>query len=290
MSTAPPAGTVSIRRARLEDAPVCASICWRAFDQVSTRHHFPPDLPSLEGVTALMSEAFCHPGFYCVVAEADGRVIGSNCMDERNSVAGIGPVTVDPGAQDRGVGRKLMEAALERARNFPGVRLVHAAFHDRALAFYSGLGFDVKEPLSVMQGPAIARAIEGYRVRAAQASDRQACNQVCRQVHGHDRGGELESAIEQGAARVVERNGRITGYTSVMAFFGHAVAESNPDLEALIAAAESFGGPGILVPTRNSALFRWCLANGLRVVQPMTLMARGLYSEPAGAFLPSILY
>jgi len=44
------------------------------------------------------------------------------------------------------------------------------------------------------------------------------------------------------------------------------------------------------VPMRNAPLFAWCLAHGLRVVQPLTLMSLGLYNEPAGAFLPSILY
>jgi hypothetical protein len=61
-------------------------------------------------------------------------------------------------------------------------------------------------------------------------------------------------------------------------------------LKALIGAAKSFVGPGFLLPTRNAELFRWCLANGLRVTQPMTLMSLGLYSEPAGTFLPSITY
>jgi integrase len=89
---------------------------------------------------------------------------------------------------------------------------------------------------------------------------------------------------------VVERHGRITGYTTVMALFGHAAAETTLDLQALIAAAEPLRPPGILVPTRNAALFRWCLENGLRVVEPMTLMTVGLYNEPAGAYLPSILY
>ena len=89
---------------------------------------------------------------------------------------------------------------------------------------------------------------------------------------------------------VVERAGRITGYTSAIAFFGHAVGETNEDLEALIGAAESFGGPGFLVPTRNGDLMRWCLNNGLRIVQPMTLMTVGLYNEPTGAYLPSVLY
>jgi hypothetical protein len=30
--------------------------------------------------------------------------------------------------------------------------------------------------------------------------------------------------------------------------------------------------------------------NGLRLVYPMTLMTMGLYNEPRGAYLPSVLY
>jgi hypothetical protein len=88
----------------------------------------------------------------------------------------------------------------------------------------------------------------------------------------------------------VERAGRVTGYATSMAFFGHATAETNVDMQALIASAESFGGPGILLPSRNSALLRWCLANDLHVVQTMTLMTIGLYNEPAGAWFPSVLF
>ena len=66
--------------------------------------------------------------------------------------------------------------------------------------------------------------------------------------------------------------------------------ESNAELQALIGAAEEFAGPGLLLPTRNTELFRWCLHHGLRVIQPLTLMSLGLYNEPAGAFLPSILF
>jgi hypothetical protein len=100
----------------------------------------------------------------------------------------------------------------------------------------------------------------------------------------------LAHALQQKTAKVVEREGRITGYASELAFYGHATAESNLDMQSLIASAESFGGPGILVPSRNSELLRWCLANGLQVVQPMALMSIGLYNEPAGVWLPSVLF
>ncbi len=109
-------------------------------------------------------------------------------------------------------------------------------------------------------------------------------------MHGHTRDGELRDAVGQGTASVVEREGRLTGYATGVAFFAHAVGETNGDVEALIAAAPAFVGPGFLVPTRNAGLMRWCLEHGLRVVQPMTLMTIGLYNEPQGAWLPSITY
>lgn len=284
--------TVTIRLAKPEDAAVTGKICYEAFHKINVDHGFPPDLPSAEHAMGLMTMMFGHPGFFCVVAEDGGRIVGSNCMDERSPIAGIGPITIDPAAQNRGVGRKLMQAVLDRARErkFPGVRLVQAAFHTRSLSLYTSLGFDAREPLSVMQGPAINKKLEGCAVRPATPADLDACNRLCVQVHGHDRGGDLADSIAQGTSAVVERHGRITAYCSSLAFFGHSVAESNLDLEALIAASEGFGGPGILVPTRNAELFRWCLAQGLRVVEPMTLMTLGLYNEPVGAYLPSILY
>jgi hypothetical protein len=59
---------------------------------------------------------------------------------------------------------------------------------------------------------------------------------------------------------------------------------------ALIGAAPEFPGPGFIVPTRNHEVFAWCLARGLKLVMQLTLMTIGLYNEPAGAYLPSILY
>jgi hypothetical protein len=112
----------------------------------------------------------------------------------------------------------------------------------------------------------------GLRGARGGSSDLDAANQICQRVHGHDRSGELRDGIAQGTARVVDRPGRITGYASASGYFGHAVGESNLDLEALIAAADDFGMPGIIVLTRNADLFCWCLESGLRVLHPMTLM------------------
>jgi predicted N-acetyltransferase YhbS len=281
-----------IRRATPADAEVCGRICFEAFTALSNRHNFVQDFPGPEVSIGILSAMFSHPGFFCLVAEQDGKLIGSNCMDERSSIAGVGPITVDPAAQNRAAGRQLMHAVMARAaeRKFAGIRLVQAAYHNRSLSLYAKLGFVVREPLSCMQGAAINKIPPGYRVRPAQAQDLAACNDLCLRIHGHERGGELNDAIRQGTAVVAESEGRITAYASALAFFGYSVGETNEDLRALISAAPAFLGSGILVPTRNAPLFRWCLENGLRVVQPMTLMTIGLYNEPAGAYLPSVLF
>jgi GNAT superfamily N-acetyltransferase len=283
---------MAVRRAKPEDAPVCGRICYEAFTKISTEHAFAPDFPSVEVATGLLSMMFTHPGFYCVVAESGGQILGSNCLDERSAIAGVGPITIDPEVQNKGVGRALMQAVLTRSaeRGCQGTRLLQAAFHNRSLSLYTKLGFDTREPISAMQGPPLKVATAGYSIRTARMSDMEECNRLCRHVHGQDRSGELHDTIEQGTAVVAERERRIVGYATLIGFFGHLVGESNADVQALIASADGFLGPGILVPTRNAGLFRWCLENGLRVVQPMTLMTMGFYHEPAGAYLPSILY
>jgi GNAT superfamily N-acetyltransferase len=288
MTTTP---VLTLRRGSAEDAEACGRICYEAFAKIGFDHGFRPSFTSVEHATGVVADLLSHRGFYSVVAERDGVIVGSNFLDERSPIAGIGPITVDPRLQGAGVGRRLMVDVLERADGaFPGVRLVQASYNTHSLGLYAQLGFEVRESLAVVQGPPLAASIDGYAVRAAPEDDLAGCDRVCALVHGHDRSGELREAIPGGRARVVERDGRITGYTTGVAFFAHTVGEENEDVEALIGTAPEFEGPGFLLPLRNAELFRWCLDRGLRVIQLMTLMTRGLYNEPAGAFLPSILF
>jgi predicted N-acetyltransferase YhbS len=284
--------TVTLREPRPEDAPELGRIVHEAFTAIAERHGFASDFPNLESGVAAISFFMGTPDIHGVVAERDGRVIGSNFLDERSTIAGLGPITVDPAAQDGGAGRLLMDAVLQRAKaeGFAGVRLVQAAYHSRSLALYTKLGFDAREELVTLQGPPIQERIEGYEVRQASEEDLDAINQLCLDAHGHDRAGEVRGAMAQGGVRVVENDGRIVAYTTGIAYFGHAVSASNEALKALIAASPEFGGPGFNLPVRNGDLFRWALDRGLRVVQTMTLMTRGLYNEPRSPYLPSILY
>ena len=296
--------TFRLRPGRIEDTDKLGKIIFEAFSVIADKHGFPPDYPSVDVARDLVSSFLSNPRFYSVVAEdtiSTGEdnhmiVVGSNFLDERsNLVAGVGPLTIDPKYQNKGTGRQLMINVLERAKNknFPAIRLLQASYHNRSLALYASLGFEVRELISTMQGKPIQQTILGRSVRTATESDIESCNAICKAVHGHDRNGELRDSIKQGSAKVVLHGYKITGYTCGLTYFNHSVGLTNDDLKALISSAATgdyYEGPGILIPTRNTQLFRWCLDNGLRLVQQLTLMTIGLYNEPAGSYMPSILY
>lgn len=282
----------TIRNAKLEDAQACGTICFEAFSKISNNHNFPPDFPSAEMAIGLLSHTFSRDDLYTTVAEMDGKIVGSNVFWENGEIVGVGPITIDPSVQAGSIGKALMEDGLKQAKSkgYKSVRLVQAAFNNVSLALYIKLGFNVQEPLSAINGPILNISIPGYTVRPALIEDIEACNELCINIHGYHRKGDLSDAIQQETASVVERNGQITGYATQVGYFGHAVAETNEDLKALIGAAQGFAGPGILLPTRNGEMMRWCLDNGLKIIQPLSLMAFGPYNEPKGAFLPSIIF
>jgi GNAT superfamily N-acetyltransferase len=286
------AAPVSLRAAGPSDIADCGRILYEAFATLASEHGFPPDFPSVEVATGCLRGLITNPGFHGVVAERDGRIVGSTFLDERSTISAVGPVSVDPAAQDSKVGRALVGAMLERAaeRHAPGVRLVQISYHNRSLSLYAKLGFDVRESFAAMYGEPLVLTLPGHTVRAATPADQAACDELCVRIHGHDRAGELGPAIGHGKARVVEHLGRITGYTTGISYFGHSVAETDDDLEALIGAAGRVEPPGALVPLRDGELFRWCLAKGLRVFFVMNLMSVGIYQEPRGAYLASVGY
>lgn len=287
---------VELRPIEPADADECARIVYEAFGGIHDHHHFERDFPSLEAAEQLTNAFIAHPSIWGVVAESDGEIVGSNFVDERGPIRGLGPITVDPRAQGQGAGRRLMQAALERSRGAAGIRLFQDSFNVGSLSLYASLGFEVKEPAVVMSGRPRSGPAAGIEVRPLEQADVRECEQLCLRVHGFERTTELRDAIEVPVLSpfVAVRDGRITAYATTLTFFpaAYAVAESGDDMRALILGALAAGEQpaSFLLPTRQAGLLRWCLEEGLRVVKPMTYMATGEHREPAGPWIPSVLY
>jgi len=285
---------LTIRPAVAADTETCGRIIYEAFKGIAERHGFPPHFPSLE--IAIRRADFCigHPSIFGVVAENDNRIIGSNFLDERDPIRGLGPVTVDPHVQVRGVGRRLMEAVLERSRGAVGVRLVQDSFNMLSVSLYASLGFELKEPLLLMKGRPTSKPPLGVEVRPIKSEDVSECAALCSRVHGFERLNELRDALEALSPLVALREGQVTAYALSLTIWprNHAVADTEEDMKALLLGAAAMNSEPLsfLLPVRQANLFRWSLSEGFRAVMPATLMAMGKYQEPDGCYFPSILY
>jgi GNAT superfamily N-acetyltransferase len=287
------AGQVTIREVEPGDAEACAQILFDAFGDIHDHHRFRRDFPALEAAAGMMGMWIPHPQVWGVVGEIDGRVVGSNFLDERDPIRGVGPITVDPAGQNAGVGRRLMSAVLERGRDARGIRLVQDGFHMRSLSLYTSLGFEVTASCVLMEGQPRGEAAAGWDVRPVTEDDLDECEALCVRVHGFERTGALRDSIGAFTPYAALRDGRIVAYASTLTFWpmAYGVAESEEDMRALLlgAAAELDQPVTLLVPLL-SGLFRWCLEQGLRGIKPMNVMARGEYREPQGSWFPSVIY
>ena len=285
---------VQLRPATPADAEECGRIIYEAFSGIADRHNFRRDFESPEFATEFVRALITNPTVFGVAAEQEGRVVGSNFLWEHDPIRAVGPITVDPHTQARGVGRLLMRAVIERGRGAAGVRLVQDSFNLASLSLYTSLGFDVKEPLVEIEGRPTAGTPDAYEVRPLRDEDLGACEELCKRVHGFERTNELKATPPMLTPVVALRGGRVAAYASGPTFWAmnHAVAETEEDMQALLAgAAGSSEAPlSFILPTRQAGLFRWCLGSGLRVVKPMNLMSTGAYQEPRGCYLPSVGY
>ena len=273
------------------DIQTCGVIVYEAFAAFSARTGFPPAFPSVETATALVRNLAEDRTTFGVVAEQDGRVVGSNFLTMGDRIGGVGPVTVSPSMQGSGVGRQLMQAVINEGLKLDGVRLVQDSANILTVCLYAALGFEVREPLLAMVGTPQERSRRGEQVRPLEKQDFAACNELCAQIHGFNRASDVNKASEP---FVVIRNGRITGYLTSATLYqiSHCIAETEDDMRALLSGASAATGKPVafLLPTRQASLLRWCLSNEFKAVRPMTLMAMGAYKEPAGAWFPSIWY
>lgn len=285
---------VSIRQTVPNDAKECGRIIYEAFKNIADQHGFPPDIPNIELGVGVASAFIANPSIFSNVAEIDNKVVGSIFLDKRNYIYGLGPITVDTHMQQKGIGRKLMLAALEHGRNAAGIRLIQDAFNVLSLSLYASLGFEVKELLAFMVGKPKAAPLPEVEVRKLTLEDVEECGELCKKVYGFDRNNEVRDAIAHHSPVIALRQGRITAYATAPTFWpvNHGVAETDEDMYGLLLGANSLTEEPLsfFLPIRQANFYRWCLSQGLQTVSPRTLMAIGEYQEPKGTFFCSVLY
>jgi predicted N-acetyltransferase YhbS len=286
-------GQLQLVPAGKEHVEDIARICFRAFRGVHDKHSFPRDIPSPELAVDIVGMMVERGDFYGVVALMDGKPVGSNFISLKDTVAGLGPITVDPSIHARGVGRALMQDAIDYAgkNNMEQIRLLQDSFNMASLSLYSSLGFVVRDPVAFMQAVPDDESPEG--VRPAVESDVRAMDELCRMIYKVSRGNEIAAAVRFALSPfVIEREGRITGYL-IPGIFGHGVAETDEDALALVGEAARRLPPEnakFFCPLREAGLYRKSLKKRHRAIKVMNLMSFGPYEPPDDVWMCSVLY
>jgi GNAT superfamily N-acetyltransferase len=214
-----------LARAESQHVTELGRILYEAFKDIHHKHGFPLEYPTAIAGSELMFMLVHRKDFYGVVAISDGKLVGSNFLLVADAVAGIGPLSVDPALQGRGIARVLMEDVIQYAerQGLARVRLMQETFNHRALSLYASLGFDAKEQVAFFQA-APAKEVD-RSIRAVTRDDLAAVDRLCINLYRVSRRNETAAAVRYGSSPLLrERNGKVVGYL-VPGINGHGVAE-----------------------------------------------------------------
>lgn len=281
---------IELRPTTPDDVAELGRICYAAFKDISDRHGFPTDFPTVEFAQQVVGMLAQQEDVYGVAAVDGGGPKASNFINMWGDVAGIGPISVDLTAQGQGIGRMLMKDVIKHAEGngYEMIRLVQDSFNMQSLALYATLGFDVKEPMAYL---ALANsAAPDVNVRPATATDLDAMDELCKSVYRISRKGECAALIQLGFPAVVLDRGHVAGYLIGTAI-GHGIAENDEDMLALLSSSGSMVPDAhSFVAMRQGNLYRKALAAGHRNTKIVNLMAYGPYEEPQGTYCPSVMF
>jgi len=307
-------GGFSVRPIAKEDLKTAAGICQEAFNAFNASVGLGPEFPPTDVVdvpSGILNDAF-KEGFQGFVAvNADGEVVGSNMVDMRDDVAGIGPITVSTSVQSGGVGKLLMKAVMKAAaeKGMRSVRLAQVASNRGSFSLYLGLGFDPYYACGQYEGFLTPEAASGDSPGALACQPLaeglvEACSRLHFRVCGLHRRGDIAAAVggPNPACVVLDASGAVVAYTTGSFLSGHTVAASEEAFKSLVAAqsravqtAQAAGAPlaptTFFVPHRYPQLLRWLARSGFRLQRQVTQMGYGPYTQPAnGFYFPSISY
>ncbi len=291
-------GDLTLTTVLPDQAEAVGTLVYEAFKDIAERHNFEPGFPNPQLAQVVVRLLAQTEGYESYLLTENGRPVACNFGDERDEVIGVGPVAVAVDRQGRGLGRRVMEALLERAeRNgFHSVRLVQVAYNMQSFSLYHNLGFEVMDLLANVRGRLGGGQQPQDHVREYTAADLEACDDLHRDVLGIGRRSDIEFMSALAPPLVVERDGQIAGYLTrfpgTETFATHGVARDEEALRDLIVgmARSSPVELHMLLPTSHAGTLRWAMAQGFQLLELDSYMVRGEYQPPIGAWVPSPFY
>ncbi len=219
----------------------------------------------------------------CLVAEWEGRPVGTAVACVFGPVGWIAMVLVDPEFRGRGIGTRLVAQSVEYLGR-KGVRSIRLDATPLGRPVYEKLGFRAEYELARWQGVAPARPTPPGIIPAAE-DELPRIAELDQRVTGTPRARLIEMLFRQqpGAMHVAAPADQLAGYAtwregSLAAFLGPAMALNNSAGQGLLDAvlAQCAGQTVFIdVPCDNKPASHWAGSCGFTVQRPLTRMVRG---------------
>ena len=297
-------GSFYIRPMEEADIPAAGRIMCESFNTQNQGLGLPPEWPDEVFTSNLIGLLFGNPGFIKIVAvdRATDALIGVNFLESGDPVTAPGPISVDTQAQNKGVGRALMEYVLEFSLQLqkPDIRLVQVANNLKSFALYASQDFKFGETLTMIAGRVAENQLEdaGYTIRPMTEADVAACSAMHERANMFPRSADIMGAVFEGSPHqpfVALQNDQIVAYTTGFFLLGHSVAETPAAFKALFGwVSQRVDNALFHLPARvYPELLKWALTEAqLRVVRQEILMYRGAYAAPHHdpIYLPGMAY
>ena len=216
-----------------------------------------------------------------LVAEEEGRIVGTAAGTRKGGVGWIGHVVVHPDCRRRGIGSALVEAVIARLEE-AGCRALLLIATDLGRPVYEKLGFRVDSLYARLNGPTLDAFPMHPDLRALAESDLPAIRSLDRLASGEDRAAHLRLApsgwVVGGAGP-----GEVRGFYLPLPWAEGPLVATDPEAMALLldaarATAKAQRGQSevrFTIPAENAAGIAHLRACGFVETPPLPRMIRG---------------
>src|ERR1700741_5146420 len=137
-----------------DDIPGGGRIGVEAFNDLMARHNRPPLYPDPQvGPLAATAYLSIDPE-RSLVATDEGRIVGSVFYRRRGDTVSVGPATVAPAAQGRGVGTKLFQTVIQSEPSAPSMRIMQDSLTLASFELPVRIGYSLGEEVAMFTLPA----------------------------------------------------------------------------------------------------------------------------------------
>lgn len=184
-----------------------------------------------------------------MVADDDGRIVGTGVGTGNGPVGWIGTIFIEPAWRGQGLGRAITEAIIDRLGS-AGCRTLVLVATAEGRRLYERMGFEVQTRYRILEAPGLPSPGDGQGglggpVRAFRADDLEAMLAIDRDGTGEDRSHLIRRLATPETARVAtSAGGSVEGFVIRARWGGGAtVARSTAAALDIVAARRLTAGP-----------------------------------------------